>query len=73
MKSAVSRIKWLLAGLALVYSFGVESAIAQSIVPAADGTNTLVTPNGNRLDITGGQLSGDGANLFHSFRAVWFN
>ena len=73
MKSAVSRIKWLLAGLALVYAFGVESAIAQSIVPAADGTNTLVTPNGNRLDITGGQLSGDGANLFHSFRAVWFN
>jgi hypothetical protein len=52
MKSAVSRIKWLLAGLALVYAFGVESAIAQSIVPAADGTNTLVTPNGNRLDIT---------------------
>jgi filamentous hemagglutinin family protein len=67
MKSAVSRIKWLLAGLALVYAFGIESAIAQSIVPAADGTNTLVTPNGNRLDITGGQLSGDGANLFHSF------
>jgi filamentous hemagglutinin family protein len=67
MKSAVSRIKWLLAGLALVYAFGIESAIAQSIVPAADGTNTLITPNGNRLDITGGQLSGDGANLFHSF------
>jgi filamentous hemagglutinin family protein len=67
MKSAVSRIKWLLTGLALAYAFGIESAIAQSIVPAADGTNTLVTPEGNRLDITGGQLSGDGANLFHSF------
>ena len=24
---------------------------AQSIVPAADGTNTVVTPNGNRSDI----------------------
>jgi filamentous hemagglutinin family protein len=67
MKFAVSRIKWLLAGLALVYAFGIEPAIAQSIVPAADGTNTLITPNGNRLDISGGQLSGNGANLFHSF------
>ncbi|MFN6517039.1 MAG: CHAT domain-containing protein [Nostoc sp. CreGUA01] len=41
---------------------------AQQIVPAADGTNTIVTPNGNRLDITGGTTSGDGANLFHSFQ-----
>lgn len=40
---------------------------AQSITPAADGTNTIVTPNGNRIDITGGQPSGDQANLFHSF------
>ena len=42
-------------------------ATAQSILPAADGTATLVTPNGQRYDITGGTLSGDGANLFHSF------
>ncbi len=41
---------------------------AQQIVPAADGTNTIVTPNGNRLDITGGTTSKDGANLFHSFQ-----
>lgn len=40
---------------------------AQPITPAADGTNTVVTPNGNHIDITGGQLSGDQANLFHSF------
>ncbi|MEH1812440.1 MAG: CHAT domain-containing protein, partial [Nostoc sp.] len=43
-------------------------AQAQQIVPAADGTNTIVTPNGNRLDITGGTTSGDNANLFHSFQ-----
>ncbi|MEB3337084.1 MAG: filamentous hemagglutinin N-terminal domain-containing protein, partial [Leptolyngbyaceae bacterium] len=43
-------------------------AIAQSIVPALDGTGTLVTPDGDRLDISGGSLSGDGANLFHSFQ-----
>ena len=41
---------------------------AQSITPATDGTGSLVTPNGNRLDISGGSLSRDGANLFHSFQ-----
>lgn len=40
---------------------------AQPIIPAADGTNTIVTPDGTRFDIHGGQLSGDGTNLFHSF------
>src|SRR4028118_2055983 len=40
---------------------------AQPIVPAADDTNTLVNRHGNRIDITGGQLSGNGTNLFHSF------
>ena len=38
------------------------------IIPANDGTNTQVTPEGDRVDIHGGQLSGDGANLFHSFQ-----
>ncbi|NJM72047.1 MAG: CHAT domain-containing protein [Scytonema sp. RU_4_4] len=56
------------------FVLGVLSSIAvsvpsnaQSILPASDGTGTIVTPNGNRLDIGGGQLSRDGANLFHSF------
>ena len=40
---------------------------AQPLTPAADGTNTVVTPNGNRYDISGGSLSPEGANLFHSF------
>jgi filamentous hemagglutinin family protein len=35
--------------------------------PPPDGTNTVVTPNGNRYDISGGSLSPEGANLFHSF------
>ncbi|MEH2229935.1 MAG: CHAT domain-containing protein [Nostoc sp.] len=43
-------------------------AQAQQIIPANDGTGTIVTPNGNRLDITGGTISGDNANLFHSFQ-----
>lgn len=40
---------------------------AQPITSAPDGTGTRVTPEGNRFDIDGGSLSGDGANLFHSF------
>jgi filamentous hemagglutinin family protein len=40
---------------------------AQSIVPATDGTGTVVTPTDTRFDITGGQTSSDGSNLFHSF------
>ncbi|MEG5066327.1 filamentous hemagglutinin N-terminal domain-containing protein, partial [Microcoleus sp. B3-A4] len=48
-------------------SAAAGSANAQPIAPAADGTNTVVTPNGNRYDISGGSFSGDGGNLFHSF------
>ncbi len=44
------------------------AALAQSmIIPAADGTGTLVLPDGSTYTITGGTRSGDGANLFHSF------
>ncbi|MBD2413719.1 hypothetical protein FACHB389_11745 [Nostoc calcicola FACHB-389] len=43
---------------------------AQSITPATDGTGSIVTPNGNQLDISGGSLSRDGANLFHSFQKL---
>ncbi|BAY24685.1 filamentous hemagglutinin outer membrane protein [Calothrix sp. NIES-2100] len=47
----------------------INTGIAQAqIVPAVDGTGTIVTPNGNRLDINGGTTSNDGANLFHSFQ-----
>lgn len=41
---------------------------AQPIVPAADGTGTNVTPDGDRFHITGGKTSQDRANLFHSFQ-----
>ncbi|MEG4109043.1 CHAT domain-containing protein [Microcoleus sp. S13_C5] len=40
---------------------------SQPVVPATDGTNTVVKSEQNRTDISGGQLSGNGANLFHSF------
>jgi hypothetical protein len=41
--------------------------LAQSIIPANDGTNTSLNTNGNQIDIKGGTLSRDGTNLFHSF------
>jgi filamentous hemagglutinin family protein len=46
---------------------------AQPITPelGPDGTNTVVTPQGNRFDITGGTRSG--ANLFHSFEQFGLN
>ncbi|MEQ8997372.1 MAG: CHAT domain-containing protein [Coleofasciculus sp. B1-GNL1-01] len=47
--------------------------LAQSITPAADGTGTIVTPDGNRIDISGGSLSADGKNLFHSFQQFGLN
>ncbi len=52
--------------LPLALFFLPTIATAQTIIP--DGsTNSNVTSQGNRLDITGGNLSQDGSNLFHSF------
>jgi filamentous hemagglutinin family protein len=51
-----------------VYPYLELAALSQPITPEADGTGTIVTPNGDRLDIQGGSLSQDGANLFHSFQ-----
>ena len=44
-----------------------KQAQAQPIAPesGSNRTGTIVTPNGNRIDISGGTQSG--ANLFHSF------
>jgi filamentous hemagglutinin family protein len=57
-----------IAVLSLIAAIAQKPLYAQSIVPASDGTETVVTPNGNRVDIQGGSFSQDGANLFHSFQ-----
>lgn len=44
-----------------------ERLIAQAIAPATDGVGTVVTPTETGIDISGGQHSTNGANLFHSF------
>ncbi len=52
----------------IVATISGQPAWGQSITPANDGTGTSVTQDGDRFDIDGGTLSGDGANLFHSLQ-----
>lgn len=63
---------WQIANLQAIYPLQAQPATSP-IIPAQDGTQTEVTINGNRFDIQGGQLSGDGANLFHSFEKFGLN
>lgn len=80
MKSAqrfFSGLYWLVS-LTGTISFGIvwqdanHPVLAQGIIPAADGTGTIVIPNNNvspnNYNILGGTLSGDRLNLFHSFQ-----
>ncbi|WP_238548950.1 DUF4347 domain-containing protein [Acaryochloris marina] len=63
---------WPIPRLLLLPFLGVylwmQPAHAQSIVTEPNGTQTIVTADGKRFNISGGSLSGDGANLFHSFK-----
>ena len=47
--------------------FKSKKVVAQPIVPEPNGTDTVTDRQGNQINIEGGKLSGDGANLFHSF------
>ncbi|MFG6096285.1 CHAT domain-containing protein [Leptothoe sp. ISB3NOV94-8A] len=53
-----------------VFSNGVrtDTLLAQAITPGSADVGTVVNPGATQIDITGGQVSGDGANLFHSFQ-----
>ncbi|MBD6620213.1 CHAT domain-containing protein [Komarekiella sp. 'clone 1'] len=61
------RMSSVMGYICLIGAMNSGLAQAQQIIPATDGTGTIVTPNGNRLDINGGKTSSDGINLFHSF------
>ncbi len=50
----------------------VNDALAQ-VVPSSEGTSTVVDAAGDTLDISGGQLSRDSSNLFHSFEQFDLN
>ena len=51
--------------LVSLFAFG-QAGVSQSIMPAADGTGTIVNQLGNRLDISGGTQAG--SNLYQSFQ-----
>ncbi|WP_427158224.1 CHAT domain-containing protein [Aliinostoc sp. HNIBRCY26] len=75
VKSRLKLVRSVLAstatGITQLLIFSINSnyqAIAQPIIPAADGTNTVVNQNQNQINISGGTLSSDGQNLFHSFQ-----
>ncbi|MEC4895402.1 MAG: filamentous hemagglutinin N-terminal domain-containing protein, partial [Oscillatoria sp. PMC 1050.18] len=53
--------------LSLIGIITNNPVLAQSITPAADGTGTIISIDGQEFYIEGGSLSGDGTNLFHSF------
>ncbi|MEM9925573.1 MAG: CHAT domain-containing protein [Cyanobacteria bacterium P01_D01_bin.50] len=66
----LKKISLLLATFPLSFLLSARTTWGQSITPANDGTGTTVTIDGQRFDISGGSLSGDGANLFHSFEKL---
>ncbi|MTJ06702.1 CHAT domain-containing protein [Anabaena sp. UHCC 0204] len=66
------RKKLLLLGILLMGLFP-QSVKAQSVTSATDGTGTVINQNGNQIDITGGTLSQDQINLFHSFTQFGLN
>jgi glycosyltransferase involved in cell wall biosynthesis len=55
----------VLGALHLTTTLGTQMSWAQPIVPANDGTGTVVNSNSNQFNISGGTVSG--RNLFHSF------
>ena len=69
MKSAQWCFSWLflVVGLMLVAKTA-PTTNAEPITAAPDGTGTVITPEGNQFNISGGSLDADEANLFHSFQ-----
>src|SRR5919199_2659885 len=66
--SCIKQVSLALAALSITAAFSQHPLDAQEIQPALDGTGTIVTPEGNQLNIQGGSLSQDRGNLFHSFQ-----
>lgn len=61
---------WVVVPSVLLICLFPTSITAQTIIPARDGTGTQVNHQGNQFNINGGSLSGNGANLFHSFEKL---
>ncbi|WP_446384592.1 filamentous hemagglutinin N-terminal domain-containing protein, partial [Coleofasciculus sp. E2-BRE-01] len=69
MKSAQWCFSWLFLVLSLMLvAKTAPTTNAEPITAAPDGTGTVVIPEGNQFNISGGSLDADEANLFHSFQ-----
>ncbi|MBD2449256.1 CHAT domain-containing protein [Nostoc sp. FACHB-152] len=67
----IKKILVLITSGAIAYGgvYPILPVQAQSITPTPNNdTNTIINTNGNRIDISGGTLSADQINLFHSFQ-----
>ncbi len=78
MKILVYKTRFLLSLTWGIFCFFVTPIAAvsqptQPILPAEDGTGTVVNPEGEVFYIQGGTVSGDGANLFHTFEQFGLN
>ena len=51
----------------ILSSLKSTKVVAQPIIPEPNSTNTVTNQQGNQTNIEGGKVSGNGANLFHSF------
>ena len=65
MKANRLKLNTITALTLILSTLAAASANSQPIIPAKDGTETTVTPQGQEFNIEGGTRSGD--NLFHSF------
>ncbi|MEM7062644.1 MAG: CHAT domain-containing protein [Cyanobacteria bacterium P01_B01_bin.77] len=73
MRSSVVCLTTLTTALLLVDYLHPTDVSAQSIVPSAGGTGSIVDVDENRYTITGGMYSGDGGNLFHMLELLNLN
>ena len=71
MKFNIRKISWLLTLLLLAFTSQKVQAQPITAEPGANGTGTVVTPNGSQFNISGGEVSGN--NLFHSFEQFGLN
>lgn len=67
------RVSLFLSCTVLLTHLNPTSAQSQPIRSAENEMNTRVNRDGNRFNITGGQRSRDGANLFHDFERFGLN
>ena len=74
MSTPIQFSRWLAIVLIIPLAFLKHEPLqAESIKAADDGTGTSINLDGNQFNITGGSISGDGANLFHSFQQFGLN